>query len=120
MQHNVLRPDSSEAVRKSASPAPTSCDNSQIKVLLRGFGLRTSLVRLKIIDALLEAARQSRQVGVRGVHAHLQAGGVDLSFPSVREVLKRLESDAVILLHSDKSYTLAPLALAILEQDPPA
>lgn len=88
--------------------------NERIRVLLRHFGLRTSLIRLKVIDALLDAADHQRTLGVRGVHSQLVDLDIPLSFLSVREVLKRLCSEGVIVLNADKSYSLHPQAAAIL------
>jgi len=88
--------------------------NERIRILLRSFGLRTSLIRLKVIDALLTAAESDRSLGVRGVHSQLLDLDVPLSFLSVREVLKRLCSEGVIVLNPDKSYSLHPQAVAIL------
>ncbi|WP_246238038.1 fe2+ zn2+ uptake regulation protein [Pseudomonas akapageensis] len=107
--HNQIAPThrSSETGRSA---------NEQIRELLRRYGLRTSLIRLKVIDVLLVAARNGRPVGVRGVHAQLEALAVELSFLSVREVLKRLCSEGVIRLNPDKSYSLTAEAQAILEQ----
>lgn len=89
--------------------------NERIRHLLKCFGLRTSLIRLKVIDALLTAADNQRALGVRGVHSHLLELGIPLSFLSVREVLKRLCSEGVITLNSDKSYSLHPQAVAVLD-----
>ncbi len=80
----------------------------------RVFGLRTSLIRLKVIDALLTAAESDRSLGVRGVHSHLLDLDIPLSFLSVREVLKRLSGEGVITLNPDKSYSLHPQAAAVL------
>jgi len=88
--------------------------NERIRQLLKCFGLRTSLVRLKVIDALLTAAGSERRLGVRGMHSHLLALDIPLSFLSVREVLKRLCSEGVVVLNSDKSYSLHPQAEAVL------
>ncbi|MGF0237858.1 hypothetical protein ACQR3P_03065 [Rhodococcus sp. IEGM1300] len=88
--------------------------NERIRVLLKSFGLRTSLIRLKVIDALLTAAESDRSLGVRGVHSHLLELDIPLSFLSVREVLKRLCSEGVITLNPDKSYSLNPQAFAAL------
>ncbi|MHC8305664.1 fe2+ zn2+ uptake regulation protein [Pseudomonas sp. PB3P13] len=88
--------------------------NERIRVLLKSFGLRTSLIRLKVIDALLTAADGDRSLGVRGVHSHLLDLDIPLSFLSVREVLKRLCSEGVITLNADKSYSLHPQAAAVL------
>lgn len=86
--------------------------------MLRTFGLRTSLIRLKVIDALHAADRNGRSIGVRGVHAQLEQLDIPLSFLSVREVLKRLCTEGVIQLGSDKCYRLNPQARAVLEQTP--
>ena len=88
--------------------------NEHIKRLLKRFGLRTSLIRLKVIDALLNAAEENRNLGVRGVHSQLLELDIPLSFLSVREVLKRLCSEGVVILNPDKSYCLHPDAIALL------
>ncbi|MBC3480812.1 fe2+ zn2+ uptake regulation protein [Pseudomonas sp. SWRI59] len=93
--------------------------NEQIRELLRTFGLRTSLIRLKVIDALHVADRNGRSIGVRGVHAQLEQLDIPLSFLSVREVLKRLCAEGVINLGSDKCYSLNPQARAVLDQTAP-
>ena len=90
--------------------------NERIRVLLKSFGLRTSLIRLKVIDALHAAAREGRSIGVRGVHSQLEQLDIPLSFLSVREVLKRLCVEGVISMGSDKCYSLNPEARAVLEQ----
>ncbi|MGJ7513657.1 fe2+ zn2+ uptake regulation protein [Pseudomonas baetica] len=89
--------------------------NERIRFLLKSFGLRTSLIRLKVIDALLTAAENDRSLGVRGVHTHLLELDIPISFLSVREVLKRLCSEGVIVLNEDKSYSLDPRAAAVLQ-----
>ncbi|BBH46368.1 fe2+ zn2+ uptake regulation protein [Pseudomonas sp. KU43P] len=90
--------------------------NELIRELLRAYGLRTSLIRLKVIVALHNADRTGRSIGVRGVHAQLEQLDIPLSFLSVREVLKRLCAEGVISLGSDKCYSLDPQARALLEQ----
>ncbi|MBV4484864.1 fe2+ zn2+ uptake regulation protein [Pseudomonas sp. SWRI153] len=91
--------------------------NERIRVLLKSFGLRTSLIRLKVIDALLVAAQSNRRLGVRGVHSQLLDLDVPLSFLSVREVLKRLCAEGVITFNADKSYSLHPQAAAVLNNE---
>ncbi|WP_085611881.1 MULTISPECIES: fe2+ zn2+ uptake regulation protein [unclassified Pseudomonas] len=90
--------------------------NEHIRELLHYYGLRTSLIRIKVIDALLVAAREGRAVGGRGVHGYLQAFVSGIQFISVREVLKRLCEEGVIVFHSDKSYRFTGEAYAMLEQ----
>ena len=94
---------------------PEQQGNQRIRHLLKCFGLRTSLIRLKVIDALLTAADKQRSLGVRGVHSHLLELGIPLSFLSVREVLKRLCSEGVITLNADKSYSLHEEAAKVLD-----
>ncbi len=94
---------------------PEQQGNHRIRHLLKCFGLRTSLIRLKVIDALITAAGNQRTLGVRGVHSHLLELGIPLSFLSVREVLKRLCSEGVITLNADKSYSLHEEAAKVLD-----
>ncbi len=94
---------------------PEQQGNQRIRHLLKCFGLRTSLIRLKVIDALITAAGNQRTLGVRGVHSHLLELGIPLSFLSVREVLKRLCSEGVITLNADKSYSLHEEAAKVLD-----
>ncbi len=91
--------------------------NERIRLLLKSFGLRTSLIRLKVIDALLMAAQGDRRLGVRGVHSQLLDLDIPLSFLSVREVLKRLCAEGVVTFNADKSYSLHPQAAAVLNND---
>jgi Fe2+ or Zn2+ uptake regulation protein len=89
--------------------------NEPIRRLLKSFGLRTSLVRLKVLDALLQASSEGQPLGVRGVHSQLLKLDIPLSFLSVREVLKRLCDEGVIILNTDKSYAMHPQAMHQLE-----
>jgi Fe2+ or Zn2+ uptake regulation protein len=84
--------------------------NDHIRQLLKRFGLRTSLVRLKVLDALVNASQAGQPLGVRGVHNQLLKLDIPMSFLSVREVLKRLCDEGVIHMNADKSYSLHPLA----------
>lgn len=89
--------------------------NEHIRELLHYYGLRTSLIRIKVIDALLVAAREGRAVGGRGVHGYLQAFVSGIQFISVREVLKRLCEEGVIVFQPDKSYRFTGEAFSLLE-----
>jgi Fe2+ or Zn2+ uptake regulation protein len=123
MYNSQLPTDGSHAPKGSAmnsgvlSQRGERNGNERIRLLLKSFGLRTSLIRLKVIDALLTAAESERSLGVRGVHGHLLDLDIPLSFLSVREVLKRLCSEGVITLNTDKSYSLHPHAVALLHRD---
>lgn len=105
-----------KAPKEQVASGDERVGNEQIRELLRSYGLRTSLIRLKVIDALHTADRNGRSIGVRGVHAHLEQLDIPLSFLSVREVLKRLCAEGVICLGVDKCYSLDPQARAVLEQ----
>ena len=93
--------------------------NRHIREMPCVYGLRTSLFRLKVINALVRANREGRLPGVRGVHADMQASASELTIVSVREVLKRLCAEGVINLGSDKCYSLNPQARAVLDQTAP-
>ncbi|VVM52998.1 fe2+ zn2+ uptake regulation protein [Pseudomonas fluorescens] len=125
MYNSQLPTDGSQAP-KGISMSPHASDfgqrverhgNERIRLLLKSFGLRTSLIRLKVIDALLVAAQSERRLGVRGVHSQLLDLDIPLSFLSVREVLKRLCAEGVITFNEDKSYSLHPQAAAVLNND---
>lgn len=88
-----------------------------IRALLGHYGLRTSLIRLKVIDALLVAAGDGRCIGVNGAHAWLEQSAVECSFISVREVLKRLCDEGVIFYQADKSYSFTAEAWGILVKE---
>ncbi|MBC3205541.1 MULTISPECIES: fe2+ zn2+ uptake regulation protein [unclassified Pseudomonas] len=125
MYNSQLPTDGSQAPQ-GVSMSPHASDfgqrgerhaNDRIRLLLKSFGLRTSLIRLKVIDALLLAAHSNRRLGVRGVHSQLLDLDVPLSFLSVREVLKRLCAEGVIVFNADKSYSLHPQAAAVLNNE---
>ncbi|MHA3739124.1 fe2+ zn2+ uptake regulation protein [Pseudomonas sp. Eth.TT006] len=125
MYNSQLPTDGSQAPKGAAmspsassfAPSPERLGNERIRLLLKSFGLRTSLIRLKVIDALLVAAQSGRRLGVRGVHSQLLDLDVPLSFLSVREVLKRLCAEGVVTFNPDKSYSLHPQAAAVLNND---
>ncbi|VVN89722.1 fe2+ zn2+ uptake regulation protein [Pseudomonas fluorescens] len=108
--HSPSRGSSTDAFEKTLERH----GNDRIRLVLKSYGLRTSLIRLKVIDALVKAAEREHSLGVRGVHSHLLELGIPLSFLSVREVLKRLCSEGVITLNPDKSYSLDQQAAALL------
>ncbi|KPG94720.1 MULTISPECIES: fe2+ zn2+ uptake regulation protein [Pseudomonas] len=124
--YNSQLPTEGSQAPQGASMGPSASDfgqrierhgNERIRLLLKSFGLRTSLIRLKVIDALLSAAQSQRRLGVRGVHSQLLDLDIPLSFLSVREVLKRLCAEGVITINADKSYSLHPQAAAILDNE---
>ncbi|CAI8726587.1 Fe2+ zn2+ uptake regulation protein [Pseudomonas sp. IT-196MI5] len=117
--------NSGSAAESAPSPFRTAtnqlafvCDrssNAHIRELLRFYGLRASLIRFKVLNALVAATLDGRAVGVRGVHAYLVSLSAGMTFVSVREVLKRLCDEGVILLQADKSYRITDEAWAMLK-----
>jgi Fe2+ or Zn2+ uptake regulation protein len=106
-------------VRPASSALPREFDrsaNQHIRQLLSHFGLRSSLIRFKVLNALLLASRDGYSTGVNGVHAWVASSSPQLSFISVREVLKRLCLEGLITLEQDKTYRFTRQARAILQQ----
>jgi hypothetical protein len=89
--------------------------NGHIRELLRFHGLRTSLFRIKVINALVLATLEGRAIGVCGVRAYLESCSADLTIFIVREVLKRLAEEGVIVFQADKSYRFTTEAWEILK-----
>ncbi|MCU1751205.1 fe2+ zn2+ uptake regulation protein [Pseudomonas sp. 6D_7.1_Bac1] len=102
--------------QSSSTHRPFDCDsnNEHIREMLYRYGLRTSLLRFKIINVLCAAAVSGTTVDAKSVHDQL--GALALSLISVRDALKRLCSVGVIACNHDKSYGLTTGAKAILEQ----
>lgn len=88
--------------------------NRRIRELLRFYGLRTSLIRLKVIEALLIAAEANQAMGARELHASLGERAAQLSLISIREVLRRLCEEDVIY-RWDKRYRFTTDARGILQ-----
>ncbi|TKJ83158.1 fe2+ zn2+ uptake regulation protein [Pseudomonas koreensis] len=110
------------AFRTANNPLAFECDrsaNAHIRELLRHFGLRTSLIRFKVINALVVAGRDGHGIGVNGVHAFVESSSPELSFVSVREVLKRLGEEGLIVLGSDKTYRFSSAAMELLQLQSP-
>jgi len=110
------------AFRTANNPLAFECDrsaNAHIRELLRHFGLRTSLIRFKVINALVVAGRDGHGVGVNGVHAFVESSSPELSFVSVREVLKRLGEEGLIVFGSDKTYRFSSAAMELLQLQSP-
>jgi len=112
----MLRQSAIAAQAQASAADPERQGNEPIRKLLKSFGLRTSLVRLKVLDALVTANHDGQPLGVRGVHSQLLKLDTPLSFLSVREVLKRLCDEGVIELNADKSYSLHPQAMQKLTE----
>nr|WP_178117634.1 fe2+ zn2+ uptake regulation protein [Pseudomonas sp. R5(2019)] len=106
------------ASHRAAEPVEQTVDgergkNEAIRKLLHHYGLRATLFRLKVIDALLLADRSNLSLYVNDIHAHV---GAELSCLNMREVIRRLTSEGVIHMSPDKRYSLTPQARALLDQ----
>lgn len=92
--------------------------NEHIHDLLRHYGLRSSLLRLKVIAVLQQAAAEGQALRARDVHSRLQT--LELTAISIREVLKRLSLVGLLVSHDDRRYSLAADALGTLAARPSA
>ncbi|WP_230388575.1 fe2+ zn2+ uptake regulation protein [Pseudomonas putida] len=99
---------------KASVPRAFGCSsvNQFIHELLRQCGLRSSLFRLKVIDALFVAASEGHLLGVHEVHARF--AHMDVTLVSVREVLRRLKDVGLIICNAEGGYTLSTEAYDIL------
>ena len=65
------------------------------------------------------AGRDGHGIGVNGVHTFVESSSPELSFVSVREVLKRLGEEGLIVLGSDKTYRFSSAAMELLQLQSP-
>ncbi|WP_263139831.1 Fur family transcriptional regulator [Pseudomonas sp. RIT-PI-AD] len=89
----------------------------QLKERLREAGLKTSLPRLKILEALHRATLENGGASARALHDDLVEAGVPLSLGGVRQVICRLSSHGLILHEANHrySFSLEGKALARVE-----
>ncbi|HEX4550449.1 fe2+ zn2+ uptake regulation protein [Pseudomonas sp.] len=92
-----------------------SSANRHIRQMLHAYGLRTSLFRLKVINALVLATQEQRVIGLQDLHAYIEASFSQLTIVGVREVLKRLAEVGVVTLLADRSYSFTPEAWNMLK-----
>ncbi len=118
--------NSGSAAANAPSPLLTATDqlafigdrspNQSIRRLLHLYGLRASLLRFKVLSALVAARLDGRGVYANEVHACLVSLSAGMTFVSVREVLKRLGEEGVILLQAGTGYRITDEAWAKLKQ----
>ncbi|WP_181268885.1 transcriptional repressor [Pseudomonas aeruginosa] len=70
--------------------------HSPVKQMLKEAGLKMSLARLKVIDALWEASGEQGRVPIRTLHRRLSETGTPLSLVSIRQVLGRLVESGLV------------------------
>ncbi len=81
--------------------------NQLLKNRLRRAGLRTSLPRLKVLDALRQATQERGGASARALHAELVGAGLPISLAGVRQVICRLSSQGVIAHEAKNRYTFS-------------
>lgn len=83
--------------------------HSPVKQMLKEAGLKMSLARLKVIDALWEASGEQGRVPIRTLHRRLSETGTPLSLVSIRQVLGRLVESGLVT--STNRMSTAPARL---------
>ncbi|WP_263143556.1 ferric uptake regulator family protein [Pseudomonas sp. RIT-PI-AD] len=94
-----------------AAPA-LAVDNRALRRLMQRVGLRCSLPRLKILDALCTGD----SVSAPELHARLLSCDVPITPSCVSQVLRRLHQRGLLRRDAQKRYTLA-IALAEMEHE---
>ncbi|ABR84662.1 MULTISPECIES: hypothetical protein [Pseudomonas aeruginosa group] len=79
--------------------------HSPVKQMLKEAGLKMSLARLKVIDALWEASGEQGRVPIRALHQRLSETGTPLSLVSIRQVLGRLVDSGLVTLDEQDVYS---------------
>ncbi|MCY1279003.1 hypothetical protein D9M68_264830 [compost metagenome] len=75
--------------------------------MLQDAGLKNSLGRLKIIEALRRLAGEQGRVSCKELHWALAESGSPLSLVSVRQVLRRLAQKGLVVREGVDFYRLA-------------
>lgn len=78
--------------------------------LLEHAGLRSSLPRLNILDALVVCGRATAVE----LHAYLEEPGLPISLSCVSQTLRRLHLSGLLERDGNKRYSLAPGAVAAM------
>lgn len=78
--------------------------------LLEHAGLRSSLPRLNILDALVTCGKATAVE----LHAYLEEPGLPISLSCVSQTLRRLHLSGLLERDGNKRYSLAPGAVAAM------
>lgn len=81
-------------------------DTRQCREWLQAVGLRFSMPRLKVVEALY-SADEEQGVSARELHQQLSEAGEPLSLISVRQVLRRMEENGMVQATGRSRYRLA-------------
>lgn len=95
-QHNPSR---------SLNSAENAPDSRQCRALLQAVGLRFSMPRQKVVEALY-GADEDEGISSRELHQQLNQAGEPLSLVSVRQVLRRMEEGGMIQATGRSRYRL--------------
>lgn len=90
--------------------------NERIRTLLSAYGLRISLIRLKVMNSLLGTTVDGHSRTAYEVYGYLHKSSNELTFVSVRNALKRLDDEGIVITTTDKGYLLSDFALAYMLQ----
>lgn len=80
-------------------------DTRQCREWLQAVGLRFSMPRLKVVEALC-VADEEQGVSARELHQQLCDAGEPLSLVSVRQVLRRMEDNGMVRATGRSRYRL--------------
>lgn len=89
--------------------SPPAAGRAQTRRLLQDAGIRPSMGRVVVIEALWRVAGEHGQVSSRRVFEAVDAAGEPLSLVSVRQVLRRLESSGLVVRDGTDRYRAGPL-----------
>ncbi|NIF26554.1 hypothetical protein F3J44_09140 [Pantoea sp. Tr-811] len=88
--------------------------NAHIHSLFRCYGLKASLLRIKVIEMLFETVSCKNTLSAGEVSEPLKAPGISLL--SIREMFKRLQDVGMVTVHEDKNYSLSQEAIRTLQE----
>lgn len=88
---------------RSVSAGP---DTRQCREWLQAVGLRFSMPRLKVVEALC-SANDEQGLSARELHRQLSEAGEPLSLVSVRQVLRRMEENGLVQTTGRSRYRLS-------------
>lgn len=86
---------------------PTQCESRPYRELLQAVGLRCSMPRLKVVEALC-GADEEQGISSRELHRQLSEAGEPLSLVSVRQVLRRMQDRGMVQATGRSRYRLVP------------
>ncbi|WP_342246303.1 hypothetical protein [Pseudomonas sp. OTU5201] len=83
-------------------------DHRQVRQMLQQAGLKTSMLRLKVLEILCIASQDGSDIPSRALHERLVEAGEPLSLVSVRQVLGRMVDRGLVVARGGSRFRLAP------------